>query len=47
MIVRECTHTYYVLFVGGSACLGSEGPVRGMCNHVHSAKHKVDMSRLS
>jgi hypothetical protein len=37
----------YVPFIGGSACLGSLGPIRGMCNHVNSAKHMDDIGSLS
>jgi hypothetical protein len=47
MMVRKYTSTYYVLFVGGSTCLGSLVPVRGMHNHIDSTKHKADMGRLS
>jgi hypothetical protein len=46
-MVPECMGTCYILFVGGSTCLGSYGPVRGMRNHVDSAKHMADMGRHS
>jgi hypothetical protein len=47
MMLREYTITCYVLFVCGSAFLGSYGLVHGMRNHVYSAKHRDDMGRLS
>jgi hypothetical protein len=36
-----------VPFVGGSACLGTYGPVHGTCNHLNSANHRANMGRLS
>jgi hypothetical protein len=47
MMAQECMGTCYVPFGCGSACLGSWGSVRGMCNHVNNAKHRADMGRLS